>query len=367
MKICFLNENLDIKAGVGRFGRDVVENISKKEGIEAIVLTEQESGHKLERAVLRKSYLMRHFHNIFVNAFKIRKYIKKCDIVHALDGYPYGVIAALANIGLNKKLIINGIGTYSILPLDIPLKKGLMSWAYKRADRIICISRFTEKQILKRVKLDNTIVINHGVNYDKFNRSRLTRIKTQKDADAKVILSVGALKLRKGYHISIPAIAEVKKKYKNIKYWIVGGHPSEFYSDLIKKYKLEMNVKFFQNISDEDLIELYYWADIFLLTPITINNNDFEGFGLVYLEAGACGKPVIGTYDCGAEDAIINNVTGLLVPQRDTQKTAEAVLKLLNNDALLRRLGEGGKKRAQEMRWDNVVEKYLEIYKQVLW
>ena len=111
------------------------------------------------------------------------------------------------------------------------------------------------------------------------------------------------------------------------------------------------------------MIKLYYQADIFLLTPVTINNNDFEGFGLVYLEAGACGKSVIGTYNCGAEDAIVNNITGLLVPQNDIKATAKAILKLLDNPGLAKRLGENGKKRAKEMDWNKVVKKYIEVYK----
>jgi len=348
MRILFLNKNLDITAGEGRYGLDIVKNISEQEGIETIVLTQP---------FLRESYLLRHFFNIFINAFRIRKYVKNCDIVHALDGYPYGVIAALANIGLNKKLIINGIGTYSILPLDKSIKKVLMKWAYKKADKILCISRFTEKQILNRVKTGNTTVINHGVDYEKFQREFET-----KDKKEKVILSVGALKPRKGYHISIPAIAEVKKKYKDIKYCIVGGKPLKIYTDLVKKHNLEKNVKFFQDVSDEDLIKLYYEADIFLLTSVNINNNDFEGFGLVYLEAGACGKPVIGTFDCGAEDAIVNGETGILVPQNNIKETAEAILKILDKPELAKKLGQNNKKRAQEMDWDNVVKKYMNVY-----
>lgn len=365
MRICFLNINLDIKVGGGRYGWDIVENISKQKGIEAIVLTEakEKSGHRLEKAVLRRSLLLRHFPNLFINALRIRKYLKKCDIVHALDGYPYGVIAALANVGLGKKLIINGIGTFSVLPLEKPIKKTLLKWAYRKADKVLCISRFTKEQILKRIKLDNTIIINHGVNYEKFAEQRgYQRGTTRKE---KIVLSVGVLKPRKGYHISIPAIAEAKKRYKDIKYYIVGGKPVKIYLDLVKKYDLEENVEFFQFISDEDLIKLYYQADIFLLPSVTFNDNDFEGFGLVYLEAGACGKPVIGTHDCGAEDAIVDGVTGLLVPQNDIKKTAEAVLKLLDNPELAKKLGENGKKRAQQMSWDNVAKKYIEEYKKL--
>jgi len=359
MKICFLNKNLDTKAGTGRYGRDIVDNISKQKNIEAIVLTEKKSGYKLEKSILKESHLFRNFLNIFVNALKIRKHVKNCDIIHALDGYPYGVIAALANIGLNKKLVISGVGTYSVLPLDKSIKRSLLKWAYRKADKITCISRFTEKQILRRVDLRNTTVINLGVNYDKFQRipKRITEKKER------IILGVGALKKRKGYHISIPAISEVKKKYKNIKYYIVGGRPSKEYLDLVKKYKLEKNVRFFQNISDEDLVRLYYQADVFLLTPITIDDNNFEGFGLVYLEAGACGKPVIGTWGCGAEDAVVDGTTGLLVPQKNIKKTAEAVLRLLDDPNLAKKLGENGKKRAQRMSWDRAAKKYIEIYR----
>jgi len=378
MKICFLNKDLDAirKGGGGRYGRDIVENILKQNDIKAVVLTEIKSNYKLEKPILRQSYLLRNLPNLFINAFKIRKYVRDCDIIHALDGYPYAVIAALANIGLNKKLIINGIGTFSILPLDKPIKKFLMKWAYKKADKILCISTFTEKQLLKRIKLKNIIVINHGVDYEKFNRDRYIQIRPRRvgntqipvdnqrlSARPKVVLSVGALKPRKGYHISISAIAEVKKKYKDIKYYIVGKKPPQMYLDLVKKYNLGKNVEFLYNLSDEDLIKLYHQCDIFLLTPITFNDNDFEGFGLVYLEAGACGKPVIGTYNCGAEDAIENNVTGLLVSQQDVKKTAEAITKLLNNPELAKKMGKNGKKRAREMNWGNIVKKYIEVYK----
>ena len=358
MKICFLNENLDTRAGVGRFGIEIINNVLQQEKNEVVVFTEKNSGYKLEKAILFKSYLLRNFLNIFINAIKIRKYIKDCDIVHALDGYPYGVIAALANIGLNKKLIISGIGTYSVLPLDEPIKRNLMKWAYKKADKVLCISRFTEKQILKRVNLENTTVINPGVDYDKFQKENTL---TEK-GNEKIILSVGALKPRKGYHVSIPAIAEVNKKYPQIKYYIVGGKPPEIYLKMVEENNLRDNVVFFENVSDEKLIDLYYQSDIFLLPSVTENENDFEGFGLVYLEAGACGKPVIGAYGSGAEDAIIDGETGILVPQNDIKKTTDVILRLLDNSNLAQKMGENGKKRTQQMSWENVSKKYLKEY-----
>jgi phosphatidylinositol alpha-1,6-mannosyltransferase len=363
MKICYLNKHLKEKGGEGRYAYDLIRHILKLGNIGVVMLTQKESGHNLEKAILHRADRLRYLPNIFINAIKIRKYIKDCDIIHALDGYPYGVIAALANIGLNKKLIISGIGTFSVLPLGVPIKRTLLKWAYRKADKIFCISRFTEKQILKRVNgLKNTVVMNHGVDYEKYARFANSFPKKENDEE-KIVLTVGVLKWRKGYHISIPAIAEVKKKYKNIKYYIVGREPAEIYLELVKKFGLEENVKFFKFISDEELVRLYYEADIFLMTSINTGDTDFEGFGLVYLEAGACGKPVIGTHDCGAEDAIVDGVTGLLVPQNNIQATAGAILKLLDNPELAEKLGENGKKRAQQMNWDNVVKKYIEYYK----
>ncbi len=361
MKICLLNENLDIKAGVGRYGRAIADHLAEQAGVEVIVLTERPNGHRLEKAVLKKSFLTRHLGNLFRNVLTVRKYLRDCDIIHALDGYPYGVIAALANFGLNKKLIINGIGTYSVLGLDQPFKRFLMKWAYQKADQILGISHFTKKQILKRIKPKNLTVINHGVDWRKFQKEYAVTSRVKK-----IIISVGALKPRKGYEISLAAIAEIKKKYPDIRYQIVGGSPPQRYLDLVKQYNLTSNVEFFQDIPDEELIKLYHQADLFLLTPVNANDNDFEGFGLVYLEAGACGLPTIGTYDCGAEDAIKDGVTGFLVPQNDMAKTAEVIIKLLDNPNLALKLGEQCRANARQNDWHIVVNKYLRVYREII-
>lgn len=367
MKICLLNKTLDVKGGVGRYGRDIAENIVKTGEAEAIILTEESNGHQLEKAILNKSDLLRNIFNLVINAFKIRKYVKKCDIIHALDGYPYGVIAALANIGLNKKLVINAIGTYSVAPLDKPIKKILMKWAYQKADKILCISSFTAKQILQRIKSTKAVIINHGVNYKKFAEPNFPV--GQRENEGKIILSVaGGLKPRKGINVALAAVSQVKKERPAIKmrYYIVGSQTDDpaYFNRLqtqVKDLNLENEVAFLENLSDEQLIKLYYSADLFLLPPVNIN-NDFEGFGLVYLEAGACGLPAIGTYGCGAEDAIKDGETGWLVPQQDIAKTAEAIMKLLDNPELAKKMGQAGRERARQNDWSQVAKKYLASY-----
>jgi len=359
MKICFLTNTLNVNSGWGRYSWNIVSRVGKEKDV--FVLTEKESGYPLEKPILENAF--NNFLVIFTNAFRVRKYIKKCDIVHCLDAYPYGVIGALANIGLNKKLVISGIGSYSIAPLEHWLKGYLLRWAYKKAVCVPCISFCIRNEILKRVKIKNTQVIHLGVDSDKFQKKNNIDDKSRAE---KVILGVGGLKERKGYHISIPAMVQVKKKYPDFKYYIVGHQDNQFFFNQLKnladQHQLQDNIIFLEKISDKELISLYHRSDLFLLTPVNVGSH-FEGFGLVYLEAGACGKPVIGTYDCGAEEIIEEGYNGFLVPQKDIKKTSEAILKILDNSDLAQKLGQNGCQKAKQMDWSNVVNKYIEIYK----
>ncbi|MFH0819653.1 MAG: glycosyltransferase family 4 protein [bacterium] len=372
MKICFITNRLDIicggrqkggdKYGWGRYSWEIVKRIAAQPDFEVEVLIEEPSGYKKERCILKKCFSLRELPILFLNALKARKYIKNCDIIHALDAYPYGVIAALANLGLNKKLIINGVGTFSVAPLESPLKSNLLRWAYRKASVVLCISNYTCQEIKKRISsLNNMKVIFLGIDVNYFKRNPYPKIQVPK----KFILSVGVLKKRKGQHITIPAFAKVVKKYSELKYIIIGDQSNKSYfallKELVKENNLEDKVIFLANVSDKDLID-YYSTCTFSIIASQNDGLNFEGFGLIHLEASACGKPVIGTYDNGCEDAIVDGVTGFLVPQNDIEATAQAMLKILDNPGLDRKMGREGRKWAEKLNWDNIIKKYIAVY-----
>lgn len=344
MKICYIGSSIDSKNGWGRYASDLIY------GIEA-------SECKVSRVAVQGGA------RGFIDAvFRARKLIKECDIVHALDVYPYGVITYLAKVFSGKKFIISAQGTYAIEPLYMAKTAFLARLAYRSADVIIAISNFTKGELLKKTQLENINVINHGVNLEKFYRERMPSLED-------FILSVGALKRRKGYHISIPAFALVKKYFPKLVYKVVGSQEDIIYFNELKNiaenYGVSKDVKFICGLSDNELVDLYRKAKLFLLTSVNIGHN-FEGFGFVFLEAAAAGLPVVGTLGNGIEDAVRNGANGILAPQGDIRNTADALMKILGDKNRWQGMSRASYVWAKEHKLEDVIEKYLKVYEEIL-
>ena len=317
MKIGYLTYSLDIKHGYGRFSHDLIASMQEL-GVNTTVVTEIDSDHN---PFVGRGWA------IFKNFFTIRKILADCDIIHALDGYPYGVLAYFLSLSLGKPFIISALGTYSIQPLHRPLTKGFLSYIYRQSQKIVCISGFTATEIKRVIPgLQTVEIINPGIDLSKFKFNRSV-------GPTKFILSVGALKERKGYEFSLEAFAMIVSEFPDLQYVIVAGESST-YADHLKhianKYGILERVLFKFGIQDDELGHLYRTAELFILTPIN-DGYHLEGFGIVYLEAAAAGLPVIGTLNNGGEDAIQSEINGILVPQKDAVATAEALRKILND------------------------------------
>jgi phosphatidylinositol alpha-1,6-mannosyltransferase len=109
-------------------------------------------------------------------------------------------------------------------------------------------------------------------------------------------------------------------------------------------------------VPDQELAAYYAACDLFIMPNREID-GDIEGFGMVFLEAGAARKPVIGGRSGGTEDAIVHGITGLRVDGTDVEAIAFAVVSLLLDPARAKILGEAGRRRIeQEFTWEAVVE-----------
>ena len=124
-------------------------------------------------------------------------------------------------------------------------------------------------------------------------------------------------------------------------------------------------VHFLGNVSEDEKVDLLQHASVFLHTPVTAKDGGFEGFGIVYLEAAACGVPAIGTLDCGAEDAIVPGVTGLLVEQT-VDSVRLALEHLLSSETVRKQLGAAARVHAQRSSWLDNADRVAELYRTAL-
>ncbi len=365
MKICVLNHDLMEYTGAGRFALDLIQHLAAADpAVEVVAMTAVGSGRAGEVPVIRpeRSRLLRAIP-------AIRRIFSGCDIVHALDGYPFGVVAALANFGLGKKLVITAIGTGALKPLSRPLAGRLLRWAYRRADAVTAVSNYTRAELLKTMPDLTIAVIHHGVNPGEFSGDALAALDAGERARIEnlrpYILSVGALKPRKGYRDSLAVFSRLRPQYPSLRYVIVGGGDAAGLEQEIDRLNLRPAVVWFKYVSRPFLRALYQHAELFVLLPYD-DRRDVEGFGLVFLEAAAAGVPVIGTRESGAADAVSDGFNGYLVEPHDVPGAAKAAERILSTPELHAKLAQGSRSFAQAMSWSRAAEAYLTLYRALL-
>jgi len=168
-----------------------------------------------------------------------------------------------------------------------------------------------------------------------------------------VILTVARLNPRKGQREVVAALQALPAALRaRVEYWLVGGHNKENYAAALAAdgARADFPVKFLGDIPDEKLGAVYAQADVFAMTSMP-HRHSVEGFGLVYLEAGAHGLPVVAHAIGGVPEAVIDGETGLLVAPGDRAALTAAFARLLGDPALRRRLGDAGRARARAHTW----------------
>jgi glycosyltransferase involved in cell wall biosynthesis len=168
-----------------------------------------------------------------------------------------------------------------------------------------------------------------------------------------VILTVARLNPRKGQREVIAALQALPDTLRaRVEYWLVGGHNKENYAGVLAATaaRADFPIRFLGDIPDEKLGAIYAQADLFAMTSMP-HKHSVEGFGLVYLEAGAHGLPVVAHAIGGVPEAVIDGETGLLVAPGDGAALTAAFARLLGDPALRRRLGEAGRARARAHTW----------------
>ncbi len=263
---------------------------------------------------------------------------EKVDLVHC--NTPTGLeAAALARKGTKVPVIFT---VHSVPMWGNPI---IGSEIDKMADEVITVSNFIKQHLIKTGLISRKIKqIYLGIDTKKFKEGSLdpsAKASLGIKKAERVVMCVGRLYVTKGIDYLIKAIPIVLEKRNDIKVVLVGGGiHREQYEKLAKDLGIKNKVLFLGN--KDNVEELLRIADIFCLPSIRDN------FPFSILEAMAEGKPVIATKVGGIPEAVVDKVTGLLVPPRNVRELALATNSLLEDSNLAKRLGSNAKKRVKE-------------------
>lgn len=245
--------------------------------------------------------------------------------------------------------------------------------AIRSADCVLANSRFTV-DLLKQagVTEDRIEIVHPGCDVERFRPISTTQDFRESvlgpHASARVILTVGRLVSRKGHDLMIRALPMVLKEHPDTCYLIVGSGPAKStIEELSSQLGVRDRVIFLENVEDANLPRIYNLCDLFVMpSRADLNGCDVEGFGIVFLEANACGKPVIAGRSGGIADAVLEGRTGLLVSPDSPEALAEAVCLVLGNKEYAERLGQQGRQRAvREFGWGAIADRVDQIMKTV--
>lgn len=288
----------------------------------------------------------------------------KPDVVH-VTVEPYLSAVPRSYFSNGKKLFLTIHGTYAYYPKLMPgLSRVWGAWCYARTlaavQTVIAVSQHT-KQVYEQtlieqgVPLPRTSVIVSGVRVK-------DAVVEDPPSGVPVVLSVGAVKARKGILEILKGVALLHRRGVPVEYYVVGSlDTSERFVETLRAYAREQGIEgaliLCGALSDDELRDAYRRATALALLPRAVGNS-LEGFGLVYLEANAYGVPVLGARGTVSEEAIREGESGLLCNPDSPDDIADRLAELFAG-----RVSRVSARRwAEEHDWSAVGAQYLRVY-----
>jgi phosphatidylinositol alpha-1,6-mannosyltransferase len=283
------------------------------------------------------------------------------DAVHAGRVLPEGAVALAAARARGLPCVIYAHGE-EITTWTQPLKSRVMRATYRHADRVIANSEFTRDELVRiGVPADRITLINPGVDVRRFRPGLPCadlREAVGATAGRKLVLSVGRLSRRKGFDTVIRSLPALRAQGLDVRYAVIGvGEDRDYLLALAREVGVAERVRLLGHVGPDDLPRWYNACDVFVMANREIN-GDNEGFGMVFLEAAACGKPVVAGEAGGTGAAVENGVTGLRVDGSAVEQVTQAIATILRDSATAKRMGERAAGRASgQFSWESVVRR----------
>ncbi len=269
----------------------------------------------------------------------------RIDVILCGVGFPTAILAAVAH--LLTRLPYAAITHSEDLTIQGAARRRLLGWALNSAQAVFALGSFGEQQ-LRSLGVTRPPVFRAppGIDPEPFlAENPLGQV--PKPPGQFTLLTVARLVHRKGQDLVLRALPELRRKIPGVRYIIIGSGPDETaLRGLAESLGVADCVTFAGSISDA-LLPVYYQAcDVFVMpTRPSDDRLEVEGFGIVFLEAGAAGKPVIAGCSGGVEGAVLDGLTGYLVDPYSLDELVRRVEQLAAEPQLAQRLGSAGRAR----------------------
>lgn len=269
--------------------------------------------------------------------------LQKNEIVLVSHVLPLGTAAWFAKFFTRQPYIVVVHGMDIGLAKQHPWKRRLARRVLRGAECVVANSRALAAEVERDFGVMNTTVV-----YPCLSDRDLASFEANRDDAAMNLLTVSRLVPRKGHERVLEALSRLRDRGQlgSIAYDIVGDGPmKEAIQDKIRMLGLERIVRLRGEVTDHERDQCYARASAFIM-PTVVSATDREGFGTVYLEAAARGVPSIATRQPGVDEAVLDDETGLLVPDGDIDALAGVIHRLATEPRLLRQLGDNARRRA---------------------
>ncbi|MHA7924492.1 MAG: glycosyltransferase family 4 protein [Marinobacter sp.] len=290
--------------------------------------------------------------------------LERIDQVHCGRILPEGVAALMLKITSRVPYSCYVHGE----DVETALTSRELTWltrqVMKHADKIICNSENSFRILREKWALmpDKIVVMTPGVDVDHFRPDPATP--SPPGWDGKInILTVGRLQRRKGQDMMIRALPALVREFPNINYAIIGGGSERpVLEEIAHELGVSDKVQFLGEVDDSEMIACYRHCDFFVLPNRRVGNDD-EGFGMVLLEAQACGRPVLAGASGGTRETLEEGVTGIMVDCTVPENIVDAVTDLLRNPEQLDSMGEQGRQHVEtRFSWKTLAQKASELF-----
>lgn len=314
MKILYIASKLSKKGGISSFNKNLIRAL-------------EENGEKLSLIELENSSLCQKA--LFILKILLKLLLFKQDIIFC-SHVNFSPLCYFFKkyIGKDYIVITHGIDVWDI-------KTGLKAEALKKANKVVTVSNFTKNIMIKNIsELSEKIFIlpNSIDGKDFFPKEKSARLmeKYNIKKDDKIILTLTRLSSSekyKGYDRIIEILPRIKKEIPRIKYILMGaGDDAERIKKLISELDLNSSVIMTGYFSDEEKTDFFSICDVFAMP------SKGEGFGIVFLEALACGKPVVAGNKDASLEPLLNGELGLLVDPDNKEEIMKAIIGILKKE-----------------------------------